>query len=208
MTLPVLVVMTRWPASGRCKRRLAHALGASPAACIQSRLIAHTLTVASNMAAQQRLHLHIAVSGAGSRARQRWLASLPQARVIGQGNGDLGNRMRREVLRARTLHPGSSVILIGTDLPDLEERDLTQAIEALKTAPVVLGPSHDGGYWLLGLDGSDRGAPRWPFHSMPWGTDRVCRMTRERARLHGIEPAELVARNDIDQLNDLAVWLE
>ena len=65
MTLPVLVVMTRWPASGRCKRRLAHALGASPAARIQSRLIAHTLTVARNMAAQQRLHLHIAVSGAG-----------------------------------------------------------------------------------------------------------------------------------------------
>ena len=35
------------------------------------------------------------------------------------------------------------------------------------------------------------------------GNRRVCRVTRERARLHGIEPAELVARNDIDQLNDL-----
>lgn len=208
MTQPVLVVMTRWPASGRCKRRLAQTLGASPAARIQSRLIAHTLTVAQNVAAQHRLHLHVAVSGAGPRARQRWLASLPQARVIGQGHGGLGNRMRREVLRAKTVHPGSPVILIGTDLPDLEERDLAQAIEALKQAPVVLGPSQDGGYWLLGLDGSGPGAPRWPFHSMPWGTDRVCHVTRERARLHGVEPAELVARNDIDQLNDLTAWLQ
>ena len=126
--------MTRWPASGRCKRRLAQTLGASPAARIQSRLIAHTLTVAQNVAAQHRLPLHVAVSGAGPRARQRWLASLPQARVIGQGHGGLGNRMRREVLRAKTVHPGSPVILIGTDLPDLEERDLAQAIEALKHA--------------------------------------------------------------------------
>ena len=208
MTLPVLVVMTRWPASGRCKQRLAHTLGASPAARIQSRLIAHTLTVAKRVAEQQLFHVHIAVSGAGPRARRRWLASIPQAKVIGQARGDLGNRMRREVLRARTQHPGSPVLLIGTDLPDLEERDLMLAIEALKETPVVLGPSQDGGYWLLGLNGSEPGAPRWPFHSMPWGTDQVCRLTRERALQHGLEPAELGERNDIDHFQDLKAWLE
>ena len=68
--------------------------------------------------------------------------------------------MRREVLKARSRHPGAAVMLIGTDLPDLECRDLIRAIEPLQNAPLVLGPARDGGYWLLGLAAADRGAAR------------------------------------------------
>ena len=162
MSAPVLVVMTRWPASGRCKERLARSLGPSAAARIQARLISHTLTVAQSLAQHGQLHLHIAISGAGRRARRRWLCSLPEATISEQGRGDLGNRMRREVLRARSAHPGAPVMLIGTDLPDLSPRDLIRAIELLQNSPLVLGPSRDGGYWLMGLGAGPAGAPPRP----------------------------------------------
>ena len=207
MNEPILVVMTRWPASGRCKRRLARTLGDSKAAGIQARLISHTLTVAQGLAREGTLRLHIAISGAGPRAWRRWLASIPEASVSAQGRGDLGNRMRREVLRARSLDPAAPVILVGTDLPDLAARDLTRAIELLRDSPLVLGPSLDGGYWLFGLAGTQQGAPCWPFHSIPWGSDQVFRLTWERACKRGLMPAQLDARNDIDRFEDLEAWM-
>ena len=207
MHTPVLVVMTRWPASGRCKRRLAGSLGAAAAAGIQARLISHTLTVAQSLARHEQLRLHIAISGAGPRARHRWLASIPEASISAQSRGDLGQRMRREVLRARSAHPGAPVMLIGTDLPDLSPRDLMRAMELLHYSPLVLGPSKDGGYWLLGLGAATPGAPSWLFHSIPWGCDSVFRLTWERACLRGLTPARLDARNDIDHLEDLEAWM-
>ena len=169
MHTPVLVVMTRWPASGRCKRRLAGSLGAAAAAGIQARLISHTLTVAQSLARHEQLRLHIAISGAGPRARHRWLASIPEASISAQSRGDLGQRMRREVLRARSAHPGAPVMLIGTDLPDLSPRDLMRAMELLHDSPLVLGPSKDGGYWLLGLGGSDTGSSQLALSLDPLG---------------------------------------
>ena len=207
MSEPILVVMTRWPASGRCKRRLARTLGDSKAAGIQARLISHTLTVAQGLAKEGKLRLHIAISGAGPRAWRRWLSSIPEASVSAQGRGDLGNRMRREVLRARSMDPAAPVMLIGTDLPDLAARDLTRAIELLGHSPLVLGPSLDGGYWLFGLAATEPGAPCWPFHSIPWGSDQVFRLTWERACQRGLLPAQLDARNDIDRLEDLQAWM-
>ena len=207
MTEPILVVMTRWPASGRCKRRLARTLGSSQAAAIQARLIAHTLAVAQGLARNGTLRLHIAISGAGPGACRRWLASIPEASISAQGRGDLGNRMRREVLRARATDPAAPVILIGTDLPDLAARDLIRAIELLRQSPLVIGPSRDGGYWLFGLAPTATGVPRWPFHSIPWGSDQVFGLTWQRACQRGLKPAQLDIRNDIDQLEDLEGWL-
>ena len=151
--------------------------------------------------------MHIAISGAGPGACRRWLASIPEASISAQGRGDLGNRMRREVLRARCTDPAAPVVLIGTDLPDLAARDLIRAIELLGQSPLVIGPSRDGGYWLFGLGAKASGAPRWPFHSIPWGSDQVFGLTWQRACQRGLEPAQLDTRNDIDQLEDLEGWL-
>lgn len=204
--LPTLVVMTRWPASGRCKRRLARTLGSNGAARIQSHLISHTVAVAASLAQAGVLEARIAVSGAGPRACRRWLVSQPGLSINAQSRGSLGTRLCHEVLRARSRRPGSPVLLIGTDLPDLHQQDLLLAIEALSRSPLVLGPSRDGGYWLLGLAAEEQD-PHWAFHSIPWGTDAVCRLTVERAQHRGITPELLSWRNDIDTIGDLKGWL-
>ena len=203
--LPVLVVMTRWPASGRCKRRLARSLGNAAAAGIQSRLISHTVAVAASLAQGGVLEARIAVSGAGPKACRRWLAPQPGVSINAQSRGGLGTRLCHEVLRARSCRPHTPVILIGTDLPDLHQQDLLTAIDRLNHSPLVLGPSRDGGYWLIGLGAEED--PHWPFHSIPWGTDAVCRLTIERARRLGRAPELLGWRNDIDEISDLKSWL-
>ena len=203
--LPILVVMTRWPASGRCKRRLARSLGNSAAAGIQARLINHTLAVAANLAQERVLEARVSVSGAGTKACRRWLSSWQGVSVTAQSRGGLGTRLCHEVLRARSCRPHAPVILIGTDLPDLHQQDLLTAVESLNHSPLVLGPSQDGGYWLIGLAAEED--PHWVFHSIPWGTDAVCRLTIARARRLGRTPELLGWRNDIDEISDLESWL-
>lgn len=201
--------MSRWPAFGRCKRRLASSIGSAAAAAVQARLREHTLTVATTMAHEGLLDLQLAMSGAGLATQNRRAKHM----VTLQGEGHLGLRMRRQLLRARrgrslAGHRPAPLMIIGTDLPCLSRRDLARAIDLLTHQPLVLGPARDGGYWLLGL-GSTLAAqcPAWLFTGMPWGSSQVLAITCERAAAHGIEPAFLEWRNDIDRLEDLSEWL-
>ncbi len=67
--------------------------------------------------------------------------------ALRKGAGDLGQRMAR-IFAA--LAPGPAII-VGSDIPDLRAEDVAHAFRALRRADAVLGPAHDGGYWLIGL---------------------------------------------------------
>jgi glycosyltransferase A (GT-A) superfamily protein (DUF2064 family) len=162
--------MARWPAPGRCKRRLAADLGLRRAAAVQARLTAHGVATA-RQACGAGIELLLAGTGLGPRALARWGAGFGVARVVDQGQGSLGLRLRRQLVLARR-EGISQLVLIGSDLPELEAADLQAAFAALGSgAPLVLGPAVDGGYWLLGLHlalaaadppvTSSGGASRW-----------------------------------------------
>ena len=74
--IPTLVVMARWPASGRCKRRLAVDIGSEQAAIIQQRLTAHTFAVSEALNEQGDVDVQVAMSGVSLRSAQRCLPSL------------------------------------------------------------------------------------------------------------------------------------
>lgn len=196
--------MSRWPGFGRCKKRLAVGIGSAAAASIQARLRAHTLAVAGAMETEGLLDVHLAMSGGGTSPRRR----RGPMRTHAQAEGRLGLRMRRELLKAcRPMQP-RSLLIIGTDLPNLHRRDLQRAIDALADSPLVIGPAVDGGYWLLGLGPAlSQTCPSWLFSGLPWGTERVLQVTEARALEHGITPVLLACHNDIDQLDDLEPWL-
>lgn len=196
-----LVVMARWPAPGRCKRRLASSLGAVAAARIQARLTRHTLAVARSLASQLDLELVLAVDGLGPRAACRWAAELGADRFRLQGRGGLGLRMHRQFLRAAAEGAGR-VVLIGSDLPRLEGSDLAAAFEALNRRPAVLGPADDGGYWLLGLRRPDPAL----LAGMAWGSAQVLEQTLAVMAQRGLEPALLPCRGDLDRGEDLGPW--
>ena len=207
-----LVVLTRWPAPARCKRRLAASIGAERAAGVQRRLLHHGLAAAHQAARAGRLRgepieVVLAVSGLGPRARRRWGASLPVDRLVGQGEGSLGVRLRRQVERARREAVGE-LVLIGSDLPQLSGADLLAGFAALRRASLVLGPARDGGYWLMGLSPRLR-APRLFAGAgapIPWGSAAVLRRTLEAAAEEGLTPVLLAERGDLDRPLDLAAW--
>ena len=198
------MVMARWPAPGRCKRRLGVSIGATAAAAIQSRLTRHTLAVAVGATATAGVGLTLAVDGLAPGAARRWGRSLGVERVRLQGAGNLGLRLQRQ-LRQAFRAGARAVAVIGTDLPNLDGPALTAAFSALEQEALVLGPACDGGYWLIGVGENCPSAPL--LAGIPWGSDRVLELTCRAAEASALTPSLLVPRRDLDRLDDLAPWL-
>lgn len=196
-----LIVMARWPAPGRCKRRLAQELGAARAAQIQARLTVHTLAAARDARQGHGLELVLAVEGLGSLAASRWGQALGADRAVLQGRGALGLRMQRQFHRAAR-EGASQVVLIGSDLPELEASDLSAAFTSLEHRQGVLGPALDGGYWLIGLR---RPEPEL-LAGIAWGSEQVLEQTLAAMARRGLEPELLTRRGDLDWARDLLPW--
>lgn len=193
--------MARWPAPGRCKRRLAQELGAARAAQIQARLTVHTLAAARDARQGHGLELVLAVEGLGGLAASRWGQALGADRTVLQGRGALGLRMQRQFQRAAR-EGASKVVLIGSDLPELEASDLSAAFTSLGHRQGVLGPALDGGYWLIGLR---RPEPEL-LAGIAWGSDQVLEQTLAAMARRGLEPELLTRRGDLDWARDLLPW--
>ena len=200
---PQLVVMARWPAPGRCKQRLASGLGPGRAARIQLLLTAHTLAVASQL---QGVEVVLAMDGLGPRAARRWTGAWAGLRWVTQGRGSLGVRMQRQINRAKR-EGAKPVVLIGSDLPQLEHSDLAAGFACLGAAAgdgcdLVLGPADDGGDWLIGLHLAQPSL----LAGIPWGSDQVMGCTLERAERLGLDVGLLATRSDLDWPRDLLPW--
>ncbi|HCK83512.1 MAG TPA: hypothetical protein DHW63_03035 [Hyphomonadaceae bacterium] len=138
MYKPTLIVLAKAPRIGVGKTRLAAELGRSEAWRINRALQAHTMRVARDY--RWRTLLCVTPDSAVRERFDVWPSGLPRMR---QGAGDLGVRL------ARALAGKRRVAIIGTDCPSLTPAHLVQAFTALKRKPFVLGPTHDGGFWLL-----------------------------------------------------------
>lgn len=193
-----VLVFARPPVPGVAKTRLIPALGPAGAAQLHARLLHRTVrTVCSE--ADWRPELWAAAPC------DHPFFEMPDLRGVTrhcQEDGDLGTRMYRAL--ASTTEPGSQSVLVGSDCPGLTVPILAEAFEALAHCDVVLGPARDGGYYLIGA----RCAPMALFAGMPWGSDRVLALTRERLRCLGCTFRELVALRDVDRPEDLAHFPE
>jgi uncharacterized protein len=94
------------------------------------------------------------------------------------------------------------VIIIDSDTPTLPTAYLEQALWLVAAAEndVVLGPTEDGGYYLIGL----RQTHRELFEQMPWSTAQVFPETRRRSQQHGLRVACTEYWYDVDTPEDLA----
>tara|TARA_Y100001968_G_scaffold198114_1_gene181723 strand:- start:890 stop:1621 length:732 start_codon:yes stop_codon:yes gene_type:complete len=209
-----IIIMTRWHAISRCKSRLSREIGAFKAAKIQEKLTYHTIQVAKNIQKQGLADVKVAIDGIGIKAAKKWAAINNINKVSIQGAGNLGTKMKRQFLKThyqKTIshHTRDSILLIGTDLPSISHFDLTQAIQTLKNREMILGPSNDGGYWLIGLSSKLLNPLfSWPFSGISWGTDKVLQETIRLASLNQIDCKLLQTKNDLDNVTDLSPWLD
>ena len=211
---PIIVLMTRWHAIYRCKSRLSKDIGAFKAAKIQEKLTNHTIKVAKLIQKEGLADIKVAIDGIGIKAAKKW-AMLNEIKTVDiQGPGNLGTKMKRQFLETHSRKNLSHqirnpILLIGTDLPSISHFELIQALQILKHKDMVLGPSNDGGYWLIGLSNKVLNPLcTWPFSGICWGTDKVLQKTIRLASLNQINYQLLQNKNDLDNIMDLSPWLD
>jgi uncharacterized protein len=107
---------------------------------------------------------------------------------------------------ARVLAPFApdGVLLIGTDTPSLPSSALRRAVSLIRHHHVVLGPTLDGGYYLIGI----HGAVPDIFRGIRWGGAMVLQQTVERLVRFGIRPALAPTWYDVDRWSDVLLLVE
>jgi rSAM/selenodomain-associated transferase 1 len=185
-----LVIFAKAPVLGRVKSRLAADIGWLAATAFQRQTLAATCR---RLARAQPWRLWLAVTPDLNAGQNGLWPTGPQR--VAQGAGDLGQRMDRAFKR---LPPGP-VVIIGSDIPDIPAAAIERAFARLGRNDVVVGPSGDGGYWLIGQRRSPRVLPlfgdiRWSSHHAL--ADTLANLGKNRVAL-------VEARDDID---DGAAW--
>ena len=146
--------MAKWHGFGRCKTRLSKDIGKSNSAKVQSVMTKHTISVAKSLQKTKLFDISIAIYGLGEKNCRRWSRELGIKNFNLQGKGCLGEKMKRQIIINKKFciqNKIKNIIFIGTDLPDLCHQDLLNTQRKLQHNDLILGPSNDGGYWLIGL---------------------------------------------------------
>lgn len=200
MTRSRLLLFTRYPEAGITKTRLIARLGAAGAAGLQRKLTEHVFYEAKQL--ERKLNISTTVHYCGG-SMDKMTSWLGPCMLVEQAEGDIGARMAAAF--AQTFADGASTaILIGSDIPDISAKLLERAFRALSCGNVVVGPSHDGGYYLIGF-----GAAEAPvllpllFEKMCWSAGDLFATTMNRLAESGFTTATLPRLRDIDRPEDL-----
>lgn len=190
----LLLVFLKWPEPGATKTRLVPALGAEGAARLY-RLLAETGMGATRPWEREYERL---LCFAPRDARERIQGWFPGEVLWAQPEGDLGQRMA-SAFEEGFRRGADRVALVGTDVPWVSRSLVARAFAALASADLVLGPAHDGGYYLVALQ---RPRPEL-FAGVEWSTPGVLAATRARAAHLGLQDHCLEPMRDIDTVDDL-----
>ena len=189
--MPRLILFAKYPGAGFAKTRLIPALGPEGAARLHKLLAENTVKTLLASGAP----VEVRYTGADAAAFRDWLGD--NIDLVEQVDGDLTDRLTAACID--TPH-----IFFGADTPDLSIDILEQAIAALENNDVVIGPAHDGGYYLIGM----RTARPELLNDIPWSTDQVLSETLSRLEKLEISPVMLPLLSDCDRPEDLAHWPE
>ncbi len=189
----LLMIFAKNPRPGEVKTRLAESVGDRRARSIYLRLLRRTRRVASRTEADRQIWFSRPPTESERWPRSRFVERL-------QEGDNLGSRMRNAFREAFEEGYGR-VVIIGSDCPGLNTDHLEEAFEKLGAHQAVLGPSADGGYYLLGMNRFYPGL----FDGIPWSTGRVLEKTLGKTESLGLEIHRLPQLNDVDTEAD---WQE
>jgi len=127
-----------------------------------------------------------------------WLPGF--SRYCRQSGDGLGVRMQRS-FESEFSAGADEVLLVGSDVPQLSGRLLSQAFQRLQAGEAVLGPTEDGGYYLIGM--RREGYLPQVFEGILWSSSSVLQDTMDRFSEHGQSCALIRRLRDVDTLEDL-----
>jgi len=185
-----VIVFVKNPELGKVKTRLAETMGDEKALEIYNKLLGYTRDVLLELKDTRRyIYYSSFIDTSDNWSNDNFDKKLQIA-------GGLGDKM--SLAFQETFEACDEVIIIGSDCPQLTSAHLEDAFLQLKTNDIVIGPSHDGGYYLLGMK------TLYPelFEDMQWSTDTVFEETLRRVKSLELKVDELEMLSDIDYEED------
>ncbi|RYX86082.1 glycosyltransferase [bacterium] len=195
----VIALFSRAPEVGKAKTRLAQTHGDDFAFDLATAMLADTLALCASI----KVTTHLFLTPDEFDGQQLW-SGVTNA----QGGGDLWARLLRADAHLRA-QGFERVVFIGSDSPDLPSHLLEAAFASLESLPLVVGPSLDGGFYLLG---SARHLPAYLFEGVPISArDTLSHLTENLHSLshdHDLAFRTLSAWRDVDDEADLKLFIE
>lgn len=187
----VILIFVKNPVKGHVKTRLAKSVGDSKALQIYQSLLQITKKITEKLSCDRQVWYSQSVEESDLWDEEHYSKFL-------QEGENLGKRMQF-AFRQAFENGYRKAIIIGSDCADLSSQTVIDAFEALDDHKVIIGPSEDGGYYLLGMT---RFLP-FLFEDKKWSHDSVFQDTAHQLKDHSISFKQLPILNDIDTESDL-----
>lgn len=190
----LLIIFVKNPELGTVKTRLAATVGNEVALAIYYQLLRKTREATGLVATDKVVYYNQYIDRDDLWENERYAKAC-------QKGDDLGERMKNAF--AKAFEDGyEKVCIIGSDLMDISCQLIREAFQQLENADAVVGPSKDGGYYLLGMS---HFIPQL-FENKAWSTDEVFISTIDDLNDLDLKYRELPVLNDVDTEKDLGDW--
>ena len=185
----LIIIFTRNPELGKVKTRLAKTIGDESALNIYKFLLKHTEKTIRNINSDKAVYCSVKI-----RDNDIWDKTIYQK--YQQKGGDLGIKMHN-AFKDAFLSGYKKVVIVGSDLFDLQPKHIDEAFQKLENNNIVIGPAEDGGYYLLGM----KTLNSLVFQNKDWGTATVFQNTINDLQNESVFLLEEL--NDIDTYDDM-----
>ncbi len=188
MTDALVIVFVKNIKLGTVKTRLAKTIGDFGAFEVYSELVKITEQATAELDIDKRIYFSNAVVDG------KWKDDFKTV----QNGVDLGERMSNAFKEG--FEAGyKKIVLIGSDLPDINATHITNGLKALNDNDVVFGPAEDGGYYLVGMSKMNSKI----FTNKPWSQSNLLNVTLQELHKLQVSVSTLAPLNDIDTYEDL-----
>jgi len=188
-----LITFVRNAELGKVKTRIAASAGDEKALAIYKALLTHTRSVTQQVDTNRHLFYTNLISHDDEWPITDYTKHL-------QIDGDLGSKMKAAF--EMCLVDNEKAVIIGSDCASLQPHHIENAYQLLDDHDLVIGPTYDGGYYLLGM----KKLHYYLFDDMQWSVESVYDATISRAQNAGLSIANTEQLSDIDYIEDWEKW--
>lgn len=190
-------LMAKYPIKGRVKTRLGKDIGNDRALIIYEELLTNAVSTLHSLPDSiflTSVFIDPPESKEDFKTRYQNIS-----KYYLQHGMDLGMRMQNALAELLSNNMIDKAILIGADIPGINKEIIEEAYQALQINDLVLGPTFDGGYFLIGM----KHIHRELFTNIEWSTIRVFEQSIDIAKKNNFKTELLKQLHDIDNLADL-----
>lgn len=195
-----LIIFARYPVLGKVKTRLDSSYGKEFALSFYRECSKHLFTEIK-LIQKDSITPYLFCSEKDEVNKMMGWAGSDFKYYYQEGN-DLGERMKNAFNKVFILGAKKAVI-IGTDVPDISHKTIVNSFRILDKTDVVIGPSSDGGYYLLGIKNLKYDL----FSEINWSTETVLKNTLNKIKDSNLSLTELDRLHDIDDEKSLTLWI-